>query len=96
MFRASGLYMVSCLSYIGEEDSSLAEARSKHLNECVLILSDLDLPALPYISPITAISQLPEYQLYYVHEIVWWPCGKVLCHSQKYTRDHWVMWREVL
>ena len=69
--------MVSCLSHISEEDLSLADARSKHLNECVLILSDLNLHALSYISPITAISQLPEYQLYYVHKIIWWPCRKV-------------------
>ena len=34
----------------------MADARSKGLNECVLILSDLDLPAMPYVSPITAIS----------------------------------------
>ena len=56
-------------------------AQSKHLNEGMLILSDLELPALPYVAPITAISQLPEYQLYDVHEILWWPCGKVIYHS---------------
>ena len=72
-------------------------ARSKHLNEGMLISSDLELPALPYVAPITTdISRLPEYWLYNVHEIVWWPCGKVICHSQKYTRDHWDMWRKAL
>ena len=30
----------------------------------MLILSDLELPALPYVAPITAISRLPEYRLY--------------------------------
>ena len=68
----------------------------KRLNEGMLILSNLELPALSYVAPITAISRLPEYQLYNSHEIVRWPCGKVICHSQKYTRDHWVMQREVL
>ena len=63
-------------------------AQSKRLIEGMLILSDLELPALPYVTPITAISRLPEYQLYYVHKIVRWPCGKVICHSQKYMRDH--------
>ena len=71
-------------------------AQSKCLNESMLVLSDLELPAMPYIAPITAISRLPEYRLYYAHEIVQWPCGKVICQSQKYTRDHWVMWREAL
>ena len=33
----------------------------KHLNEGMLILSDLELPALPYVALITAISRLPEY-----------------------------------
>ena len=71
-------------------------ARLKRLNKGMLILSDLELPALPHVAPITAISRLPEYRLYYVHKIVQWPCGKVICHSQRYTRDHWVMWREAL
>ena len=39
---------------------------------------------------------LPEYQLYYVHEIIWWPCGNVICHPQKYARDQWVMGRAAL
>ena len=60
----------------------------KHLNKGMLILSDLELPALPYVAPITAISWYQEYQLYYVLEIIWWPCGKMICHSQKYARDH--------
>ena len=72
------------------------KAQSKCLNEGMLILSDWELPALPYVATITAISWLPEYWLYYEHRIVWWPCGKVICHSQKYTRDHWVMQREAL
>ena len=66
-------------------------AQSKRLNKGILILSDLELPALPYIAPFTAISRLPEYQLYYALKIVWQPCAKVICHSQKYTRDHQVM-----
>ena len=37
---------------------------------------------------------LPEYIL--CAETVWCPCGKVICRSQKYTRDHWVMQRETL
>ena len=37
-------------------DFSLADTRSNGLNENVLILSDLELPALTYIAPITAIS----------------------------------------
>ena len=45
-----------------------------------LITAISQLPALPYIALITAISQLPEYWLYYVHEIVRWLCGKVICH----------------
>ena len=71
-------------------------AQLKHLNEGLLILSDLELLALPYVAPITAIRRLSEYQLYCVHEIVRWLCGKVICHSQKYTRDPWAMWREAL
>ena len=62
----------------------------------MLILSNLEFPAPPYIAPITAFSQLSEYWLHYAHEIVWWPCGKVICHSQKYAREHWVMQREAL
>ena len=31
-------------------------AQLKRLNEAMLILSDLELPALPYVAPITAIS----------------------------------------
>ena len=71
-------------------------AWTKLLNEGMRILSDLELPALPYVIPITAISQLPEYQLYYEHKIMWWACGKVICRSQKYTRDHCVIQREAL
>ena len=71
-------------------------AQLKHLNDGRLILSDLELPALSYVTPITAISRLLEYRLYYMHEIVWWPCGKVICHSQKYTRDHCIVRREAL
>ena len=56
MFWASGLQVVPCLSHIGDEDSSLTDAGLKGLNKGVLILSDLELPALPCISPITAIS----------------------------------------
>ena len=71
-------------------------AWSEHLNEGMLILSDLELPGLPYVASITAINRLPEYRLYYAHKIVRWPCGKVICHSQKYTKDHWVMQGEAL
>ena len=71
-------------------------ARLKRLNNGLLILSDLELLALPYVAPITAISRLLEYRLYYVHEIVQWLCGKVIYHSQKYTREHWVMRREAV
>ena len=48
--------MFSCLSSIGKEDSSLSDTRLKGLNEGMLILSDLELPVLPYVSPITTIS----------------------------------------
>ena len=42
--------MDSCLSDIDEEDSSLANVeRSKR--ESSLILSDLELPTLPYVAP---------------------------------------------
>ena len=51
---ASGPLVVSCFSRIGEEDSSLADIKSP--NESMLILSDLELPALPCIAPITAVS----------------------------------------
>ena len=61
---------------------------SKRLNKGMLILSDLVLLALPYVATITAISRFPEYQLYYTHEIIKLPCGKVICHTLKYTRDH--------
>ena len=88
--------MVSCLFCIGKEDSSLADAWSKRLNEGMLILSNLKVPTLPCVVPITAIGQLPEYRLYHMHKIVRWPCGKMICHSQKYTKDHWVMRREAL
>ena len=60
----------------------------KLLNKSTLILSDLVLLALPYIAPITAISQFPEYQLYYMHEIVQWPCEKVIFHTPKYMRNY--------
>ena len=56
--------MVSCLSCIGKGDSSLADGpvkMSERAVEGMLVLSDLELHALPYIAPITAISQLPEY-----------------------------------
>ena len=66
-------------------------ARSKHLSKGILILSDLELPALPYVAPITAISRFQEYQLYYAYEIVRCPCRKMICDSQKYTRNYWVM-----
>ena len=62
--------------------------RSKRLNEGMLILSDLMLLALPYIAPITAIGRFPEYRLYYAHEIIQWPCGKVIFHTLNYARDH--------
>ena len=71
-------------------------AWSIRLNEGMLILSDLQLPALPCQAPINAISLFQEYQLYYVHQIVRWSCGKVICHSQKYTGDQWVMQKEAL
>ena len=55
---------------------------SKGLNESMIILSDLELPVLPYVALITAIGGCQNSdQLYYVHEIVWWHCGKVICHS---------------
>ena len=57
---------------------------------------DLELATPPYVAPITAISHLPKYRLYCMHKIVRWPCGKVICHSQKYARDHWVMQRKAL
>ena len=66
-------------------------AWSKCLNKALLILSNLELLALPYVAPIIAISRFQEYQLYCVHEIVWCSCGKVICHSQKYTTNHRVM-----
>ena len=44
-------------------------AWSKHLNKGMPILSDLELLALPYVAPITAISWFPEYRLYYVHKL---------------------------
>ena len=69
-------------------------ARSNCLNDGMLVLSDLELPALPCIAPITAISLLPEYRLYYAHEIIRWPYWKMICHSQKHTRDHWVIRRK--
>ena len=71
-------------------------AWSKHLNKALLILSDLESLALPYVAPITAISQFQEYQLYYVHEIVLCSYGKVIYHSEKYTRNHRVMRKEAL
>ena len=42
-------------------------AWSKRLNKCVLTLSDLELPGMTYVAPITAISRLPEYRLYHAH-----------------------------
>ena len=65
-------------------------AKLKCLNKGMLTLRDLELPALPYVASITTISLLPECRLYYAHEIVRWSCGNVICHSQKYMRDHWV------
>ena len=80
--------MVSCLSRNGaeEDDSSLADDPVEMFERG--ILSDLVLLALPYVATITAISLFPEYQLYYAHKIVQWPCEKVICHTVKYTRDH--------
>ena len=60
-FRTSGVQVVSCLFHIGKEDFSLAGAQLKSLNKGVLKLSDLELPALPYVSPIAAINGLLEY-----------------------------------
>ena len=51
---------VSCLSCIGK-DSSLADGLVETFELGMLILSDLEFPALPYVAPITAISRLPEY-----------------------------------
>ena len=71
-------------------------ARSNRVNEGMLTLSHLEFPALPYIALITAISRFPEYRLYYTHKFVRWPCGRVIYHSQKYMRDHWVMWTDIM
>ena len=71
-------------------------AWSKCLNKSLLILSDLESLSLPYVAPITAINRFQEYQLYYAHKIVRCPCEKVICHSQKYKRNHWVMRKETL
>ena len=61
-------------------------AQSKRLNEGMLILSDLRLLALLYAAPITAISQFPEYRLYYTHTqnrpVVLWESD--LSHSKVY------------
>ena len=38
-------------------------ARSKHLNEGMLILSNLELPGLLCVAPITAISRLPKISI---------------------------------
>ena len=32
-----------------------------------------------------SVEWLPEYRLNYQHEIIWWPCGKVTCHAERYT-----------
>ena len=57
---------------------------SKGLNESMIIFSDLELPALPYVAPITAISVCQNIdQLYYMHGIVQWSCGKIICVTLK-------------
>ena len=53
-FWASGPLVVSCFSRIGEQVSSLVDIES--LNESMLMLNDLELPGLPYVAPIIAIS----------------------------------------
>ena len=88
--------MISCLSYIVRDDSLLAMAWSMRLNEGMFILSDMQLPALSNQAPITTIRLFQEYRLYYMHEIVRWPRGKVICHSQNYTGDHGGMQWEAL
>ena len=80
------------------EDSSLKDGLVEMFERghAYIIISDLELSALPYLAPITAICWLPEYRYYYMHKIIQRLCGKVICHSRKYTRDHWVMRREAL
>ena len=83
--------MVSSLSRIGaeEDDTSLANNLVRTSEQGHVYTKQFDiLLALPYIAPITAITRFPEYRLYYVHEIVQWPFGKVICHTLKYMRDH--------
>ena len=69
-FQASGLQVVSYYPALARRILHWQMAWSQHLNKDMLILSDLELPAMPYVAPITAISQLPEYRLYYAHEII--------------------------
>ena len=54
----------------------------KGVNKSMIILSELKLPALPYVAPITAISGCQNINyVCYGHEIDRWPCGKVICHA---------------
>ena len=71
-------------------------AQLKRLNKGMLMLCGLELPVLPYVVSITAISWFPEYRLYYVHEIIWWPCGKMICHSQSMQKITGLCRREAL
>ena len=82
--------MVSCLSSIGaeEDDSSLADDPAETFERGHAYIKRFGVACSAIRSNNPAISWFPEYRLYYAHKIVQWPCGKVICHTVKYTRDH--------
>ena len=69
---------------------------SKGINESMIILSDLELPALPYVAPITAISGCQNIHYFMCTKLSGGLVGRWFVNSQKYMRDHWVMQKETL
>ena len=71
------------------EDSALAEGPIETFEQCHAYIKWFGVAC-------SAIRSTNHYyqsiaRLLIIHKIVQWPCRKVICHSQKYMMDHWVM-----
>ena len=66
-------------------------ARSKCLNEGMLILSDLELHTLLYVATVTAISWLPEYRLPYSSKFWWGEIFQILTANTWWKIFWWIV-----
>ena len=66
-------------------------ARSKCLNEGMLILSDLELHTLLYVATVTAISWLPEYWLLYSSKFWWGEIFQILTANTWWKIFWWIV-----